>query len=229
MHQRTIAGLLAAITVLLAVHLIVQATQPARADGGETGGCCLKDGTCFVVPQSECDDIGGIWLGAGSDCGGCGAPGACCLTDGTCTDVIDHFCELFGGVWQGPGTDCTSPCPGACCLPDGGCAFIPEADCAAQGGIYYGDGVTNCPPDSPCEIFGACCIPALGNCIIVNQPDCENVQLGEWKGPDTNCDDADFNGSPDICENTCPSDLDGDGETGIIDFLILLEKWGPCE
>ncbi len=37
MHRRTIAGLLAAIVVLLAAHLIVQATRAAEASG-ETGG-----------------------------------------------------------------------------------------------------------------------------------------------------------------------------------------------
>jgi hypothetical protein len=26
----------------------------------------------------------------------------------------------------------------------------------------------------------------------------------------------------------CPSDLDGDGEVGITDFLALLAAWGPC-
>lgn len=26
----------------------------------------------------------------------------------------------------------------------------------------------------------------------------------------------------------CPADLDGDGTTGIVDFLALLGKWGPC-
>ena len=28
--------------------------------------------------------------------------------------------------------------------------------------------------------------------------------------------------------NSCPSDLDGDGLTGINDFLKLLANWGPC-
>jgi hypothetical protein len=26
----------------------------------------------------------------------------------------------------------------------------------------------------------------------------------------------------------CPSDIDGDGEVGILDFLMLLGDWGPC-
>ncbi len=26
----------------------------------------------------------------------------------------------------------------------------------------------------------------------------------------------------------CPADLDGDGNVGITDFLLLLEAWGPC-
>ena len=28
---------------------------------------------------------------------------------------------------------------------------------------------------------------------------------------------------------SCPADIDGDGEVGIVDFLTLLDDWGPCE
>ena len=106
-----------------------------------------------------------------------------------------------------------------------------EAECADIGGIYYGDGTVECPPESPCSIYGACCQPITGTCSIDNEPGCFNggVNSGIWKGEGTDCLDNDFNGSPDICEATCPADLDTDGDVGIVDFLILLSQWGPCE
>ena len=38
--------------------------------------------------------------------------------------------------------------------------------------------------------------------------------------------DADGTGVPDSCE--AAGDLDGDGQVGITDFLMLLAAWGPC-
>jgi hypothetical protein len=49
--------------------------------------------------------------------------------------------------------------------------------------------------------------------------DCE-VLAG--KAPDLN-----GNGVPDECD--IPADLDGDGSVGIVDFLLLLNNWGPCD
>ena len=75
---------------------------------------------------------------------------------------------------------------------------------------------------------GACCIPASGTCEVLTLTDCVATD-GTWMGPETNCDDADFNDNPDICENTCQGDVDGDGEVGIVDFLIVLGNWGTCQ
>ncbi len=30
------------------------------------------------------------------------------------------------------------------------------------------------------------------------------------------------------CETPCPPDFDGDGAVGILDLLMLLANWGPC-
>ena len=115
---------------------------------------------------------------------------------------------------------------GACCIPSGACNELTEADCVAQGGIYYGDGVTSCPPTSPCEIFGACCNPNTGTCGIHNQLDCN--EPSQWKGAGTDCSDADFNGNPDVCENSCPPDLSGDGFVDITDLFLMFAQWGQC-
>lgn len=40
--------------------------------------------------------------------------------------------------------------------------------------------------------------------------------------------DADFDGIPDSCEPTCPSDLDGSGTVGVPDLLGVINQWGPC-
>ena len=118
---------------------------------------------------------------------------------------------------------------GVCCFPTGVCGGTTLTICLDNGGVFY-EGEDECPPESPCSIFGACCVPANGTCLVAPEPAClGSPYFGIWKGPDTDCFDNDFNGLPDICENTCPADLDGSGEVGIIDFLILLQLWGPCE
>ena len=161
-----------------------------------------------------------------------GPMGACCFSDGTCIVMSPDSCQKAGAIFHGIGLTCGDIiCDpyGWCCL-DGVCIGPSHTQfvCEGKGGEYQGDGSTECAPDSPCSIFGACCIPANGTCTIVTEPTC-TIDSGEWQGPDTDCDDNDFNGNPDVCENTCPADLDTDGEIGIVDFLILLSLWGPCE
>ena len=199
------------------------------------GACCLPDGSCVEATTfGDCVDQSGLPQGLGTVCGSvnCPQPGACCLPDGTCFIVSElggADCTVAGGIYQGDDSDCSSPCSGACCLPNGQCPILFEADCVAQGGLYHGDGVSPCPPDSPCLILGACCRPSDGTCLILSEPNCVNQQLGEWMGPDSDCSDANFNGNPDVCENTCPPDIDGDGVVAVSDLLILLAAWGACQ
>ena len=40
--------------------------------------------------------------------------------------------------------------------------------------------------------------------------------------------DTNRNGIPDECEPTCVGDLDGSGDVGVPDILILLGSWGDC-
>ena len=44
---------------------------------------------------------------------------------------------------------------------------------------------------------------------------------------DGQSDDVNGNGIPDECEAPCPWDLDGSGDVGVKDLLILLGEWGP--
>ncbi len=76
------------------------------------GGCCLPDGTCQSLTQSECETAGGIYRGAGTICGGSLCTGACCLPMSTCTETNDGSCA---GTFRGIGTRCSDvpgcPCP----------------------------------------------------------------------------------------------------------------------
>jgi len=84
---------------------------------GETGACCMPDGTCSMMEAEDgvsliftCAIAGGVYLGADVPCNQCGVmTGACCLPDGSCTlGLTEEFgggtgllCEaLFGGTWR---------------------------------------------------------------------------------------------------------------------------------
>ena len=49
---------------------------------------------------------------------------------------------------------------------------------------------------------------------------CE-IQLGE-------SEDVNNDGVPDDCQPCLAADIDGDGQVGIGDFLLVLAQWGPC-
>ncbi len=111
--------------------------------------------------------------------------------------------------------------PRRCCIPATlTCELLTLPDCQAVGGISYPIGTDctfECGP-------GACCVS--DNCIFVSgEEDCINLG-GIYQGYDPSADCAAIQ-----CEAAppCPADLDTDGEVGIIDFLILLQLWGPCE
>ncbi len=158
--------------------------------------------------------------------------GACCLQDGTCIDTTSIECSAmpdaasFNDELTCAEVTCI-PQLGPCCFPDGQCLeMITQTACVAlPDGVFNGVGNTCDTPGVDCPILGACCNPKNGTCFVATEPNCGGD--GIWKGPATNCDDADFNGNPDICENTCPADLDGNGNVGITDFLILLANWTP--
>jgi len=86
--------------------------------GGE-GACCLCDGSCIVMSESECaaQEPGGCGYG-GDDtvcdpnpC--CQFIGACCLDDGVCIkmDACKEACTALGGEYF-PDVACDpTPCP----------------------------------------------------------------------------------------------------------------------
>ena len=66
------------------------------------------------------------------------------------------------------------------------------------------------------DVFG---IPLISNTTF-----CENLPIhigGPYK-------DGGGNEFSDMCHPPCPADIDGSGDVGIGDFLLVLGQWGPC-
>jgi len=91
-------------------ELTIDFTPPAV-----DGACCLPGDTCAVLSETDCLNMGGTYLGNGTDCAGdpC-APttGACCFDDATCQELTEADCTATGGTYQGDGVMCTTElCP----------------------------------------------------------------------------------------------------------------------
>ena len=107
---------------------------------------------------------------------------------------------------------------GACC---GGtaCWAMEEDNCADGGGTWSGDATVcasvTCESDS--SFLGACCVS--GYCIQSTEHAC--VQSGsDFHGINVECIDI-------ICVS-CPEDVNGDGEVGVLDIIQLISSWGVC-
>jgi len=159
--------------------------------------------------------------------------GCCLLPDGCADDIEANDCVAQGGIWSTSGA-CESgiTCdPGACCFPAGGCIDnLTEWWCIQYaGGVFAGSNVLCI--DEPTCVAGACCRPE-GICEVVTKGHCEENFGGIYRGDGTDCADFNNNGIADTCESipaTCRSDSNEDGIVDIIDFLTLLQDWGPCE
>ncbi len=106
---------------------------------------------------------------------------------------------------------------GACCIPFDICEVTTIQECFGElGGVIWAPGqdcgTFTCPP------LGACCKPD-GTCQITGQSFCENTFDGTYQGDGVTCQDV-------TCTQSCPADLTGDGEVGILDLLVLLTVWG---
>ncbi|MHC4989456.1 MAG: hypothetical protein ACYTGC_00610 [Planctomycetota bacterium] len=114
-----------------------------------------------------------------------------------------------GGMW-------------ACCFPDGSCSMLSQPVCSTQGG-QWSNGL-QCF-QAQCEV-GACCLPT-GACEVARLFDCVVLMGGQWLGADTTCEDADQDGTADLCE-VCHGDVDEDGVVGVDDLLLVIFEWGDC-
>jgi hypothetical protein len=120
------------------------------------GACCLPDGNCLDLSESDCLAAGGVFDPAAL-CAAVQCPGfACCLADGSCIETTQQDCTMQGGVFHA-GLSCAAvTCPqptAACCLLNGSCVEVTEAECTALAGTFHAGvgcaGVT-CPQPSQC-------------------------------------------------------------------------------
>jgi hypothetical protein len=175
--------------------------------------------------------LGGNFTGEGTTCGPNTCTNAlvpCCFqATGGCLTLSAASCAAAGGVAGPAGQTCaTYVCfpIGACCLPNGSCLpGVSPAACAAQNGVFQGNG-TQCSAGLCPEPTGASCFPT-GFCLILTEE--QALEAGAtWYGPGTTCGDLNGNGTPDICEQGRPEDLNDDGVVNAQDLAILLGAWG---
>ncbi len=197
----------------------------------QTEACCFTDGHCEDLLPFTCLQKGGQPMGSGSNCANTICPGAnlgaCCFGTGNpqCIVTDQITCQQqFAGQWKGPGTDCTDAdgdgvadiCEplvlGACCYGTTAplCAVTDEITCTQQlMGQWKGPGTDCTDADGDgvadiCEqssVLGACCYGATAPlCAVTDEITCVQQLMGQWKGPGTDCTDADGDGVADICE-----------------------------
>ncbi len=100
-------------TMRLWVGLPVVAVAALGHDGvalGQTGACCLGNGTCVNTDAGGCTALSGDFLGVPA-CADVSCLGACCGPAKTCSEESRDACAVTTGGFQGPGTACATHCP----------------------------------------------------------------------------------------------------------------------
>ncbi len=198
----------------------------------DLNGCQNLKNTIFANPGGWLNACalgisGDFVIRAVIDCGA-GEPMVACCFGPSCLDLSVADCATAGGVALAGGSACAtgSLCPiGACCLPDGSCNDGFQAlDCTIMGGTFQGAGTlcslgVDCPPP-----VGGCCFSG-GGCLVLTEAGC-GIAGGTWAGALTNCADNNGNGQPDVCEDPCPTDVNGHGATNVLDVINLLLCFG---
>ncbi len=202
------------------------------------GACCffhtdMDRWMCTQSTESECQTYGvvGSYWHQSFHCNDIACPpvelvGACCWGPFCVDNVTEDECNTYdGGAWLGTGAACAADAcssePGACCAL-GECLLTFEDDCISLDGDFYGNGVpcetVNCDPlGNLIDEEGACCLPT--GCVVLLKSECE-LAGGLFTG-DTSCDDA-------RCY-ACVADIDGDGNAGIDDLLIIIGAWNTSD
>lgn len=165
----------------------IRVTYTPQGCSPQTGSCCVN-GVCSTHTLNDCNQLGGSYLGDGTNCTDNPCPpitGACCI-NGNCSVKTAADCAAQGGTFSGAGTTCNAnTCKGACCVPStGNCVFATQSNCAAVNGVFQGVGVA-CG-SVVCFPVGACCLPD-GSCTGGLSPaQCEAL-TGIFQGNATNC------------------------------------------
>ena len=129
---------------------VSKASSCADAQCVAVGACCTSGLNCAEeISESDCNDLGGTWMGAASDCipVPCPFEGGCCLPDGTCFSEDADLCREAGGFPRGLEISCDEiTCLGACCLSESCESNLSLQECVDQGGDLQGFGSV-CPND----------------------------------------------------------------------------------
>jgi len=131
---------------------------------------------------------------------------------------------------------------GACCLPDFSCQDLTESECAAAGGLFFGDGTecttTDCPvdcsafpcgnnnkvllchvpPGNPANAHTICISPKAVAAHLENH---EGDHCGPCDGPLLQAEVGGGDALP-----PCPTDIDLNGVTNVLDLIDLLLCFG---
>ena len=208
----------------------------------------FTDAPCQTIidcNSNEIDDADDIANGTSQDCNGNSTPDECDVANGTSNDCnangIPDECEVL--------EDCNSNgIPDECeSFDDCNSNNIPDeceslADCNNNGTPDDCETLADCDGDGTpdaCEILdgaidanpadgvpdecqglpvGACCVN--GQCSGLTAEQCFNLD-GNFAGIGISCADAN-------CPTSCPGDIDGDGQVGIVDILVVIDRWGFC-
>jgi hypothetical protein len=124
--------------------------------------CCLSNGTCVVVFESNCAAQGGYIAGPSVECTPelCGV-GACCMGNQTCSNMTPVACVAAGGVPGALGVACEA-------LSDlDGDGFLDECDSDDDG-----DGVPDSSDACPDNALGAAVDDVSGRALGDLNTDC---------------------------------------------------------
>lgn len=157
------------------------------------GACCALNGSCSITGQLPCQEGGGTFQGAATDCSPspCAPNGACCQ-EALCTIQSQIDCTSSGGVFGGVDSTCTTPvpCQASCCKPDGSCDLRTIASCNTIEGGFAGALGSTCPEGS-CR--GRCCTPG-GSCSLTVAEQC--LAPNTFGGLGSTCDAVEGFGNP---------------------------------
>jgi hypothetical protein len=161
---------------LFALTISADLSSPCEAevDCVIRGGCCMDDGSCQVLPRTECDAAGGAYRGNDTSCEPnlCPQPEACCFPPQRCEDLLLAECKALGGSPRAGAVCNDISCPivtGACCV-GADCMQLTEDACASADGTFNGY-------ETPCE-------PATCRIIVDSLPPPGSIDARQPSEPD---------------------------------------------
>jgi len=167
------------------------------------GACCDPvDGSCSVVSNLECDDLGGVYQGNGTDCLTVACPNPTCPGEGSCLDPAGN----------GTAGCANEECCNLICTMDPFCCSTEWDDICAEAAGQNCLGFVACPWDcTPANADGT-----FGN-GVVNIDDLFLV-INSFGLPGGPCDNAPDNGDGTF----------GNGLINIDDLFGVINNFGSC-